>query len=155
MNKKVFVAMSGGVDSSVCAAVLKEQGYDISGITLRLFDCEKNCGSLSDVDDARRVAEKMGIEHFVYDFKENFKENVIEKFVCDYEDGLTPNPCINCNRYIKFKALLSNLEGTLATGHYAKVLFDEKSGRSTICRFLCCTYCAFFDAFDLVRIILK
>ena len=74
MEKKVFVAMSGGVDSSVCAAVLKEQGYDISGITLRLFDsealldCEKSCGSLSDVSDAKKVADKMGIQHIVYDF---------------------------------------------------------------------------------------
>jgi len=131
--------MSGGVDSSVCAVSLKEQGYNVSGVTFKLFDSEdlfgneKICCSLSDVEDARLVADKIGIDHFVYNFKENFKENVIEKFVCDYEAGLTPNPCINCNRYIKFKALLDNMDelnaDLIATGHYAKVEFDEKSGR--------------------------
>ena len=139
MNKKVLAAMSGGVDSSVCAVILKEQGYDISGVTLKLFDSEdlgeqtKTCCSLSDVEDARFVSNKIGIDHFVYNFKENFKENVIEKFVSAYEDGLTPNPCINCNRYVKFKALLARIKELgvdyIATGHYAKVEYDEKADR--------------------------
>lgn len=139
MAKKVMAAMSGGVDSSVCAVILKNLGYDVSGVTLKLFDGEdsddnqKNCCSLSDVEDARFVSNKIGIDHFVYNFKENFKENVIEKFVSDYENGLTPNPCINCNRYVKFKALLSRIKELgvdyIATGHYAKVEYDEKSGR--------------------------
>lgn len=134
MSKKVLVGMSGGVDSSVCAVILKDKGYRVTGATLKLFDSEdKGCCSLSDVEDARFVSNKIGIDHFVYNFKENFKENVIERFVSDYENGLTPNPCINCNRYVKFKALLKRIKELetdyIATGHYAKVEYDEKRGR--------------------------
>lgn len=139
MKKKVLSAMSGGVDSSVCSVILKNSGFDVTGVTLKLFDGEseteagKTCCSLSDVEDARLVSNKIGIDHFVYNFKENFKENVIEKFVSAYEDGLTPNPCINCNRYVKFKALLARVKELgadyVATGHYAKVCYDENSGR--------------------------
>lgn len=135
MNKKVIVGMSGGVDSSVCAALLKENGYDVTGVTLNLFDDSimKSCCSVSGMQDAKKVADKLGINHFVCNAKENFKENVIEKFVCSYEDGMTPNPCINCNRYVKFKALLKRIKELdadfIATGHYAKIEYDEKSGR--------------------------
>lgn len=139
MSKKVLAAMSGGVDSSVCAVILKEQGYDVSGVTLKLFDNEdigerqRTCCSLSDIEDARFVCNKIGIDHFVYNFKENFQKNVIEKFINSYENGLTPNPCIDCNRYVKFRALLKRIDELqvdyIATGHYAKVEYCEKCER--------------------------
>ena len=128
--------MSGGVDSSVAAYLIKSQGHDAVGVTLKLFsnedialDSEKTCCSLKDAEDARSVAYRLGMEHFVFNFSEGFKENVIDRFVKTYENGGTPNPCIDCNRFIKWKQLLTRadlMECThMATGHYARV---EKDG---------------------------
>ena len=140
MGKKVMVAMSGGVDSSVAAALLKEEGFDVCGATLKLFagedDAEsatRTCCSLSDVEDARRVAHRMGFEHFVFNFKDDFRHCVMDKFVEAYLHGETPNPCIDCNRYIKFSKLLARarlLENEyIATGHYARIEYDAERGR--------------------------
>lgn len=141
MSEKVMVAMSGGVDSSVAAALLKEQGYEVCGATLKLFSNEdigfehtsRTCCSLEDVEDARSVAYKLGFPHHVFNFGELFKEKVIGRFAASYESGETPNPCIDCNRFIKFdklleRALLLEMD-YIATGHYARAEFDEKTGR--------------------------
>ncbi len=128
--------MSGGVDSSVAAYLLKERGYDLTGVTLRLFDGEDNanektCCSLFDVEDAKLVAKQLGIRHYTFNFKDEFRENVIERFVSGYEQCRTPNPCIDCNRFIKFKKLSDRAKelgcGYVATGHYARA--EEENGR--------------------------
>lgn len=140
MKKKVLVGMSGGVDSSVAASLLLEQGYDVSGVTLHLYDNEdagiaktRTCCSLSDVEDARSVARHLGIEHYVFNFGTDFRKNVIGRFAQGYELGKTPNPCIDCNRYIKFGKMLERAKllgfDYIATGHYARVAYDEGSGR--------------------------
>ncbi len=119
-NKKVVVAMSGGVDSSVAAALLKKQGHDVIGVTMKLFGC-----STSAAEDARRVANKLGIPHYVLNFKDVFRRKVIADFVSEYDRGRTPNPCVRCNELIKFGALLKKAQqlgaGMIATGHYARI----------------------------------
>lgn len=110
--ERVVIGMSGGVDSSVAAAVLKEQGYDVVGVTMRLWDGEETggcfsegtCCSLSAVEDARRVAHRLDIDYHVLDFRKEFSEFVIDYFVEEYLNGRTPNPCIACNRFLKFDA---------------------------------------------------
>lgn len=139
-KKKVVIGMSGGVDSSVAAYLLKEQGYEVIGVTMKIWqddnkgnDKEGGCCSLSAVDDARMVANKLDIPYYVMNFKDIFKERVIDNFIHEYLSGRTPNPCIACNRYVKFEELLrrANSIGAyyVATGHYAKINYDEKSNR--------------------------
>ena len=136
MTKRALIAMSGGVDSSVAACLIKEQGYDATGITLKLFDNEdigekkeKTCCSLDDIDDARNVCRKIGIPYYVYNFKDSFKENVIDRLISAYENGCTPNPCIDCNRYIKFEKLMQRADELdfdyVVTGHYSVIEYDE------------------------------
>lgn len=135
-----MIAMSGGVDSSVAAFLIKQQGYDPTGITLKLFNNEdigisreKTCCSLEDVEDARSVAYRLGIPYYVYNFTDRFKNNVIDRFINAYMSGLTPNPCIDCNRYIKFEQLMLRAMQLdfdfVVTGHYAIIENDAASGR--------------------------
>ena len=133
MKKKVVVGMSGGVDSSVAALLLKEQGYDVIGVTMQIWQDEEvacrttngGCCGLSAVEDARRVAECLDIPYYVMNFREEFKQNVMDYFVEEYLKGRTPNPCIACNRYVKWESLLRrSLEigaDYIATGHYARM----------------------------------
>ncbi len=120
--------MSGGVDSSVAAAVLLEQGYDVIGVTMKLWNGEQTdggCCSLSAVNDARRVADKLNIPYYIMNFEADFNKYVINNFIDEYKNGRTPNPCIACNKYIKFDALLEKAKAIgadyVATGHYAKI----------------------------------
>ena len=142
----VVVAMSGGVDSSVAAGLLLRQGYDVLGVTMQIWQESTTetkgagCCSLGAVEDARRVAAKLGIPHYVLNFREFFADKVIGNFVEEYKRGRTPNPCVNCNRYVKFDALMAKARGLgaeyLATGHYARTEFDEDSRRWTLRRAL-------------------
>jgi len=144
---KILVAMSGGVDSSVAAKLLVDQGHEVSGVTLKLFGSEdicldeeatRTCCALSDVKDAKAVAYKLGIEHFVYNFRDLFREKVVDHFVASYLAGQTPNPCIDCNRWIKFDRLIERAIvlgfDYVATGHYAWVERDDASGRYALLR---------------------
>lgn len=139
MNNRIMAAMSGGVDSSVTAALLLDQGYDVCGATLRLYtddgdaDKEKDCSTSDDAYDARQVACRLGIDHYIFNFSDAFREKVICKFADDYIKGLTPNPCIECNRNIKFSRLIERAKllgyDMIATGHYVKREYDSASGR--------------------------
>ncbi len=135
---RAIIAMSGGVDSSVAAFLMKQQGYDIIGVTLKLhsddgISDEQSCCSQQDILDAKAVCDRLGVEHRVIDFESNFNEFVIDRFVQSYINGGTPNPCIDCNRYIKFSKMLeiADAEGFdyVVTGHYARVVYDEHSDR--------------------------
>ena len=125
--------MSGGVDSSVAAALCLEQGSQCIGVTLKLYKGESSCCSLADVNDARNVAFGLGIDHYVLNFTEEFDEYVVRHFIETYEAGETPNPCIECNRHIKFNSLLLRARqldfDILVTGHYARITKDPVSGR--------------------------
>lgn len=135
--KKAIIAMSGGVDSSVAAYFMKQQGYECIGATMKLYDNEdigisreKTCCSADDIEDARSVAFRLGMPYYVFNFKDEFEEKVISKFIKTYELGGTPNPCIDCNRYLKFEKLMQRMKELqfdyVVTGHYARI--EEKDG---------------------------
>ena len=138
--KRVLVAMSGGVDSSVTAWLLRQQGYDCAGATMRLYRntdlgeaCHKTCCSETDIEDASDVAFRLGLPFEVLDYTPLFRERVIRRFLHAYEHGLTPNPCIDCNRGLKFEALMDYAGragyDAIATGHYARVAQNAETGR--------------------------
>ena len=140
MAEKALVAMSGGVDSSVAALLTKQAGYECTGATMKLFynedlgiEGESRCCSLDDVEDARSVANRLSIPYYVFNFCDSFRSEVIEHFISEYKKGRTPNPCIDCNRFLKFEKLFlraRELEiGHIVTGHYAVISFDGSLGR--------------------------
>ncbi len=135
--KKALIAMSGGVDSSLAAKLTLDAGFECIGCTMKLYDNEDigvdrghTCCSLDDVEDARSVANRLGIPYYVFNFKDEFNEKVIRRFVDAYENGLTPNPCIDCNRFLKFDKLFDRAKEIgcdyVVTGHYARI--EEKDG---------------------------
>lgn len=137
---KCLIAMSGGVDSAAAAFLIKETGMECIGATMKLLGGggielseEHACCSKEDIADAKKVCDNLGMEHFLFDFSEHFADMVVDKFVAAYETGATPNPCIECNRHLKFERLFAEAErlgcSHIATGHYARVCYDEKSGR--------------------------
>jgi tRNA-uridine 2-sulfurtransferase len=134
---RVLVAMSGGVDSSVAAARLMASGHDVTGVTLKLWggESDSGCCSVSDVEDARRVAAQLGIPHYTFNFADDFTTAVVDPYVAAHAAGRTPNPCVECNRSIKFGRLLERAEATgfdaLATGHHARVVASPASASSS------------------------
>lgn len=136
-RKKVLMAMSGGVDSSVAAALLLQEGYEVIGVTMRLWDEEaerpafsRTCCAIDDVNDARKVADVLGFPHYTLNLRDRFKKEVVGDFVTEYSQGRTPNPCIVCNRFLKFDALMTKANQLecdyVATGHYARL--EETNG---------------------------
>lgn len=136
--KKALIAMSGGVDSSLAAKLMKDKGFDCIGCTMKLYHNEdvgiersRTCCSLDDVEDARSVAYKLGMPFYVFNFTEAFRDTVIRKFIKSYEKGITPNPCIDCNRYMKFDKLFERAKilgcDYIVTGHYARI--EEENGK--------------------------
>ena len=133
-DQKILIAMSGGVDSSVTAYLMAQEGFSCIGATMCLYGSEDgSCGSLDAVTDAKNVADRLCIPFYVFDFSEDFTHRVIDDFVNCYEAGLTPNPCIRCNRHLKFSKLLEQAQAMgcdcMATGHYARILQDSDTGR--------------------------
>ncbi|MGE5557505.1 MAG: tRNA 2-thiouridine(34) synthase MnmA [Bacillota bacterium] len=144
-KSRVLVAMSGGVDSSVAAALLLEAGYEVIGATMQLWpknadapEHESGCCALSAVEDARRTARQLGIAYYVLNFQDVFEEKVIRPFILEYKCGRTPNPCIACNQVVKFEHLMAKALALdcryLATGHYARIVFDESAQKYRLCR---------------------
>lgn len=139
MSERVLVAMSGGVDSSVAAALLLEAGHEVVGVTLRLWGGESDAGccSVADVEDARQVARRLGIEHHVFNFGDDFDRHVVDPYVAAHAAGQTPNPCIECNRHIKFDRLLRRAEAlgfdAVATGHHARIV-ERSDGTRRVAR---------------------
>lgn len=135
----VLVAMSGGVDSSVAAALLRDAGHDVTGVTMKLWggDSDTGCCSVSDVDDARRVARVLGIDHHVFNFGDRFDADVVAPYVAAHAAGRTPNPCIECNRHLKFDKLLVRARAlgfdTIATGHHARIV-ERPDGTRRVAR---------------------
>ena len=131
-KKRVLLGMSGGVDSSVAAILLKEQGYDVIGITMQTLDNEESNAVL----DAKRVCDYLNIKHYIVDFKDDFNKYVIQDFICQYKNCRTPNPCIECNKYLKFGAMYKKAQELecdyIATGHYAKIEYDEKYNKNVL-----------------------
>jgi tRNA-specific 2-thiouridylase len=143
MKKRILVAMSGGVDSATTAALLKREGHEVIGVTMQLWDYgdrDGGCCSADDVRDARRVADQIGIPHYVVNYMDVFKRYVVEDFIGKYLSGKTPSPCILCNQFMKFDFLLRRaLEigaDYLATGHYARIETDEETGGFYVCKAL-------------------
>ena len=136
---RALIAMSGGVDSSAAAKLTMDEGYDCIGCTMKLFSSEeeqhtsRTCCSLDDVEDARRVCGRLGIPYYVFNYQEEFRRQVIDKFVREYLQGRTPNPCIDCNRYLKFDALMNRALQLgcekVVTGHYARIERDAETGK--------------------------
>lgn len=140
MPEKALIAMSGGVDSSAAALLMLEAGYECAGATMHLFHNEdagipreKSCCSLEDVTDAKAVASRLGMLHYVFNFSDAFRTQVMQRFADCYEQGATPNPCIDCNRFLKFDVMLQRMHQMgfdyVVTGHYARTEFDEATGR--------------------------
>ena len=138
---KALIAMSGGVDSSLAAKLMTDRGYECIGCTMKLYHNEdagversRTCCSLDDVEDARSVAYKLGMPFYVFNFTQDFRDTVIRKFIESYEKGITPNPCIDCNRYMKFDKLYERAKilgcDTIVTGHYARI--EEQNGKYTL-----------------------
>ena len=131
-NKRVLLGMSGGVDSSVSALLLKNEGYEVIGATLELFS-GSSCCNIDTYIDAKNVCNQLGIPHFTYNYKDEFKKHVIDDFICCYANCRTPNPCIECNKYMKFGFMYEKAKelgcNYIATGHYAKTEYSEKYGR--------------------------
>lgn len=131
-RKKVLMAMSGGVDSSVAAALLLQEGYEVVGVTMRLWDEEaerpafsRTCCAIDDVNDARKVADVLGFPHYTLNLRDRFKKEVVGDFIAEYSQGRTPNPCVVCNRFLKFDALITKADQLecdyVATGHYGRI----------------------------------
>ena len=143
---RILVAMSGGVDSSVVAGLLKSQGHDVIGVTMKLWEGpngempETGCCTASDSEDARKVAATLDIPYYVLDYTESFSEKVVDNFIDMYAQGLTPNPCVECNRSVKFDHFLKQAKNLncdkVATGHYAKVIKKEDNYESLISAYL-------------------
>lgn len=132
MKEKALIAMSGGVDSSVAALLTIKKGYECQGATMKLYDNKsfaRPCGNDSDIADAKAVCDRLSIPHLVFDFCNEFKKEIITRFIGEYQDGATPNPCAYCNRYIKFGELINKMKelgfDKIVTGHYAKVTFEN------------------------------
>ena len=145
MAERIVVGMSGGVDSSVTAALLLEQGYEVVGATMLVWtppgvemEYADSCCGLSAAEDARRVCQRLGIRHYTLDFKDVFYDRIIQNYVDEYRQGRTPNPCVRCNEFIKFDALLQRARALgaerVATGHYARIRYDEARRRWLLLR---------------------